>query len=128
MAFCSRPRGVARHPGARRRCWRQLRNCGIYGSVVVGQGTQIYAGTILRSAVQLGYTQAAIENAGYRWESNATKVKAAALEARIQTIESHIGALQPAVYVSRLHEVTITQKLLLLEPTKPSDLFYASSP
>jgi hypothetical protein len=64
--------------------------------------------------VQTALIGAAAEKAGASWSEHLAKLHDAAVDQRFEALDSKIGAIQPVVHVTMLHEVAITQKILIV--------------
>lgn len=64
--------------------------------------------------IQMAVCGAATEATPYSIYQHLTKIHTAPIEQRFKALESKVGALQPAVFITMLHEVTVTQKIFIL--------------
>lgn len=64
--------------------------------------------------IQTALIVGAAEKAAVSWADHVAKVHEAALDHRMEAMDSKIGAIQPVVHVAMFHETTITQKILVI--------------
>lgn len=64
--------------------------------------------------LQTALIAGAAEKAALSWDEHLAKIHDAALDQRFDTLDGKIGAIQPVVHVTMLHEVAITQKILVV--------------
>ena len=83
---------------------------------------QLYAGSVLNvigSNIDAKLTQAALivasaEKTVLSWAEHLAKIHEAAVDQRFEALNSKIGAIQPVMHVTMLHEVAFTQKILVI--------------
>ena len=86
---------------------------GFYYSVV-GTYTNFVGLNTDFKLMQLGVTAAEASMSGVSTSNRAIRLKDALVESRFQAVEAQVGAMEPAVYVSMLHEVAFTQKIIII--------------
>ena len=83
---------------------------------------QLHAVTVVNSiesntdfkGLQTAAIAASAEKAGLSADSYFAKIHDAAVDQRFEALDSKIGAIQPVIHVTMLHEVAITQKIIVV--------------
>lgn len=86
------------------------------------QFLQVYAGNAINvigvnndfKGAQTALIVGAAEKAAASWSEHLAKIHEAALDHRMEALDSKIGAIQPVVHVAMFHETTITQKIIVV--------------
>lgn len=86
------------------------------------QFLQLYAGSAINvigvnmdfKGGQLAAIIGSAEKTAFSWAEHLAKLNDAAVDHRFEVLDGKIGAIQPVVHVTMLHEVAITQKILVV--------------
>jgi hypothetical protein len=83
---------------------------------------QLFAGNVANfigvnldfKGVQGAVIGAAAEHSSISWSEHLAKIHEAAVDQRLEALDSKVGAIQPVVHVAMFHEVALTQKIIVV--------------
>lgn len=86
------------------------------------QFLQIYAASVINvfginmdfKGAQLAAIIGSAEKTAFSWAEHLAKLHDAAVDQRFEALDGKVGAIQPVVHITMLHEVAITQKILII--------------